>query len=234
MDPLRELAKSKLKGKKVITIMSSKGGVGKSVVSALLSLSLISSVTLIDMDIHSMGIAKLFGIENRNLEVSKEGIVPIKIRNVNLISLASIVRDRYVILPGRNQSNVMRELIAYSIINSDYVVFDLPPGLGDEVLVLEELTDFKPVVVTTPSKVSVKVVKNLIEYMNERGKKSLVVVNMSYFNCHGERVYPFGYYDGEVNLPIDPNIEEYIGKIHEYYGEVKKVIEKELIPKLVF
>ncbi|WP_029366510.1 P-loop NTPase [Saccharolobus islandicus] len=234
VEPLLELAKGKLKGKKVIAVMSSKGGVGKSVVSALLSLSLVPSATLIDLDIHSMGIAKLFSVENRSLEVSKEGIVPIKIGNVNLISLAGIVRDRYVILPGRNQSNVMKELIAYSIINSDYVVFDLPPGLGDEVLVLEELTDFKPVTVTTPSKIAIKVVKNLIEYLNERGKKSLIVVNMSYFNCHGKREYPFGYKDGDVNLPIDPNLEEYIGKIHEYNGDVKKVIEKELIPKLVF
>ena len=228
MEPLRELAKDKLKGKKVVAVMSAKGGVGKSVISALLSLSLPSTVTLIDLDIHTMAIAKLFGVENKELEVDKEGIQPIKIKNVGLISLAGIVRDRYVLLPGKNQSNVMKELVAYSAIKSDYVVFDLPPGLGDEILVLEELTDFKPVVVTTPSKVSLKVVNYLLDYLKERGKKPTVIVNMSYFNCGNEKVKPFGDYQGDINLPIDPTLEDYIGRIQEYEGEVKKVLRENL------
>ena len=228
MEPLRELAKDKLKGKKVIAVMSAKGGVGKSVISALLSLSLPSSVTLIDLDIHTMAIAKLFGVENKELEVNKEGIQPINIKSVGLISLAGIVKDKYVLLPGRNQSNVMKELVAYSAIKSEYVVFDLPPGLGDEILVLEELTDFKPVVVTTPSKVSVKVVNYLLDYLKERGKKPTAIVNMSYFNCGNERVRPFGDFQGDINLPIDPSLEDYIGRIQEYEGEVKNVLRENL------
>jgi len=228
MEPLRELAKDKLKGKKVIAVMSAKGGVGKSVISALLSLSLPSSVTLIDLDIHTMAIAKLFGVENKELEVNKEGIQPINIKNVGLISLAGIVRDKYVLLPGRNQSNVMKELVAYSAIKSDYIVFDLPPGLGDEILVLEELTDFEPVVVTTPSKVSVKVVNYLLDYLKEREKKPTVIVNMSYFNCGEERVRPFGNFQGDINLPIDPSLEDYIGRIQEYEGEIKNVLRENL------
>jgi len=228
MEPLRELAKDRLKNKRVIAVMSAKGGVGKSVIASLLSLSLPSSVTLIDLDIHTMAIAKLFGIENKELEVNKEGIQPINIKNVNLISLAGIVRDRYVLLPGRNQSNVMEELIAYSAIKTDYVVFDLPPGLGDEILVLEELTDFKPVVVTIPSKVSVKVVNYLLDYLKEREKKPTVIVNMSYFNCGNERVKPFGNLQGDINLPIDPSLEDYIGRIQEYEGEIKNVLRENL------
>jgi len=228
MEPLRELAKDKLKGKKVVAVMSAKGGVGKSVISALLSLSLPSSVTLIDLDIHTMAIAKLFGVENKELEVNKEGIQPMNIKNVGLISLAGIVRDKYVLLSGRNQSNVMKELVAYSAIKSAYVVFDLPPGLGDEILVLEELTDFKPVVVTTPSKVSVKVVNYLLDYLREREKKPTVIVNMSYFNCGNEKVRPFGDFQRDINLPIDPSLEDYIGRIQEYEGEVKNVLRENL------
>lgn len=228
MEPLRELAKDKLKGKKAIGVMSAKGGVGKSVISALLSLSLPSSVTLIDLDIHTMAIAKLFGVENKELEVNKEGIQPMNIKNVGLISLAGIVRDKYVLLPGRNQSNVMKELIAYSAIKSEYVVFDLPPGLGDEILVLEELTDFKPVVVTTPSKVSVKVVNYLLDYLKEKGKKPTVIVNMSYFKCGEEKVRPFGDFQGDINLPIDSSLEDYIGRIQDYEGEIKNVLKENL------
>lgn len=231
MEPLRELAKEKLKGRKVIAVMSSKGGVGKSVVSSLISLSL-PSTTLVDLDIHTMAIPKLFGVEDKVHEVTKEGIEPIKVGNVNIISLSGIVRDKYVILPGRNQGNVMKELIAYSHVETDYVVFDLPPGLGDEILVLEEITDFKPVIVTTPSKVSVKVVKYLQDYLKEKGKEPVTVVNMAYFKCDDKVVKPFGDFNGDVLLPIDPEIENYVGRIQEYEGEVKRVIKESLLPFL--
>lgn len=102
---------------------------------------------------------------------------------MNLVSLSGVVRGgKYVILPGGNQSSVMEELLAYSSIVTDYVVIDMPPGLGDEVLVLERLTDFQPVVVTTPSKVSLKVVNHLLSYLKERGKEKVyVIINMAYF-----------------------------------------------------
>ena len=227
MEPLRELGKEKLKGKKVIAVMSSKGGVGKSVISALLSLSL-PSVTLIDLDIHTMAIAKLFGVEGLTHEVGKEGIRPFRINNVNLVSLSGVVRGgKYVILPGGNQSSVMEELLAYSSIVTDYVVIDMPPGLGDEVLVLERLTDFQPVVVTTPSKVSLKVVNHLLSYLKERGKEKVyVIVNMAYFKCGNEIIRPFGEFKGDLELPIDPAIEDYVGRIYEYHGEIRSKIEE--------
>jgi Mrp family chromosome partitioning ATPase len=227
LEPLRELGKEKLKGKKVLAVMSSKGGVGKSVISALLSLSL-PSVTLIDLDIHTMAIAKLFGVEGLTHEVGKEGIRPFRINNVNLVSLSGVVRGgKYVILPGVNQSSVMEELLAYSSIVTDYVVIDMPPGLGDEVLVLERLTDFQPVVVTTPSKVSLKVVNHLLSYLKERGKEKVyVIVNMAYFKCGNEIIRPFGEFKGDLELPIDPAIEDYVGRIHEYHGEVRSKIEE--------
>lgn len=239
MEPLEVLAKSKLSGKKSIAVMSAKGGVGKSLISALLSLAISSSnpTTLIDLDIHTMAVTKLFGLENKLHEVTKRGIEPFTIGNLGVISLGGVVKDKYVILPGSNNRSVMESLIAYSVIN-DVVLFDLPPGLGDEVLLLEHLTDFVPVVVTTPSKVSVKVVEYLVRYLTEKGKRPHLVVNMAYYDCEGgKKVRPFGderavnelvkkYGLEYTELPIDPLLEDYIGRIDKYDGVVKqKVIE---------
>jgi len=204
--------------------MSAKGGVGKSVISSLIALSL-PKATLIDLDVHAMAIPKLFGLEGRLHEVTSKGIEPFRVKNVAIVSLSGIVKDRFVVLPGNNVAPTMESLIAFSDIDTDYVVFDLPPGLGDEVLVLERVTDFVPVVVTTPSRVSRKVVDHLLKYLEERGKRAKVLVNMAYMECDGKTVKPFGDYEG-FGLPLDPDLENYVGRIQDYEGPVRaKVAE---------
>jgi Mrp family chromosome partitioning ATPase len=218
--PLRELARSRLAGRKVIAVMSTKGGVGKSVVASLIALSLPSS-TVIDLDLHGMAIPKLFGLDGKMHEVGKDGIEPFKVNNVELVSLSGVVGNKYVILPGRNAASVMEELIAYSKIGSKYVVVDMPPGLGDEVLVLEEVADFVPVVVTTPSKVSQKVVDYVVGYLRDRGKRPYLVVNMAYVRCGDQVLRLWGEAEGDLELPIDPSLESYVGKIQDYEGELR-------------
>ncbi|ARM75286.1 ATP-binding protein [Acidianus manzaensis] len=225
--------------------MSAKGGVGKSIFSAIFSLVLSEKedVTLIDMDIHTMASSKLFGFEGKLHEVSKNGIEPFNIGRLNLISLSGVVKNNYVILPGGNQSSVMESLISFSNLKGN-VVFDMPPGLGDELLVLEKLANnYSPLVVTTPSKVSIKVVKYLLDYIEkEKGKKNVsLVVNMAYFNCDDKIVKPFGSvnydelkyegysFDKIVEIPIDPKIEDYIGRIQDYSGEIKEKIKNDFL-----
>ncbi|MFP3261101.1 MAG: hypothetical protein RXQ22_09595 [Sulfolobus sp.] len=115
----------------------------------------------------------------------------------------------------------MESLIAYSHIDTNTVLFDLPPGPGDEILVLERITDFTPIVVTTPSKISKKVVGYLTRYLIERGKEPNILVNLAYIECVGKVVKPFGEYEG-FGLPIDPNLEDYIGRIQGYEGIIKE------------
>ncbi|AEE93110.1 chromosome partitioning ATPase [Acidianus hospitalis W1] len=224
MEPLRQLAKDKLSGKRVYAVMSAKGGVGKSVISSLLALT-IGNTTLIDLDIHTMAIPKLFGLEGKLHKVTKNGIEPFEVKTTKIVSLSGIVKDNYVILPGGNQSSIMESLIAYSHIDTNTVLFDLPPGLGDEILVLERITDFTPIVVTTPSKISKKVVGYLTRYLIERGKEPKILVNLAYIECGGKVVKPFGEYEG-FGLPIDPNLEDYIGRIQDYEGIIKEKLKE--------
>lgn len=235
MKPLRTLAAGKLKGKLAIAVMSSKGGVGKSVVSALLAnvMSARVKTLLLDLDVHTMASAKLFGLEGRVHQVSKRGLEPFPFGDkLGVITLSGVVKDRWVLLPGANQALTMESLLAYSDMEGwDAVIFDLPPGLGDEVLVLGRVSDYLPLVVTSPSKVSVKVVEYLLKFLSETGKRPALTVNMAYYQCQGQVVRPFG--DGRalkelterygvpmVELPIDPELEEFVGRIQEYDGPV--------------
>jgi Mrp family chromosome partitioning ATPase len=185
----------------------------------------IGNTTLIDLDIHTMAIPKLFGLEGKLHKVTKNCIEPLEVKTTKIVSLSGIVKDNYVILPGENQSSIMESLIAYSHIDTNTVLFDLPPGPGDEILVLERITDFTPIVVTTPSKISKKVVGYLTRYLIERGKEPNILVNLAYIECVGKVVKPFGEYES-IGLPIDPNLEDYIGRIQDYEGIIKEKLKE--------
>lgn len=235
MRPITILAREKLQTKRVIAVMSAKGGVGKSLISALLA-SLYSKkkkTILIDLDIHGMSSTKLFGIENKLHEITKNGIVPFYIQNLGIITLSGIVKDRYVVLPGSNRGNVMESLISYSdLSDAEYVIFDMPPGLSDEILILNRVSKYNPIVVTTPSKVSTKTVEHLIQFLRDiKIIPKYMIINMAYINCGNNIIRPFGdnmhtkelakkYDINLIELPIDPEIENFVGKIYEYNGEL--------------
>ncbi|MGC8583843.1 MAG: P-loop NTPase [Thermoproteus sp.] len=237
MRPLLELAREKLRRRKVIAVMSGKGGVGKSVVAALLALARPGSA-LVDLDLGGMSAPKLFGVAGRLHEVGKEGIEPLEAGGVKLFSLGGIVGDRYVVLPGYGQAGAVEALLAFAKIDSDIVVVDMPPGMGEELLALGRAADYLPVVVTTPSKASYKVVRQLVDYLAEAGKRpAALVLNMAYLDCGGSRLYPFGRGDearrlGEAvgapvyEVPVDPSLEDYVGRIHEYRGPVADAVRK--------
>ncbi|MCU7787561.1 P-loop NTPase [Pyrobaculum sp. 3827-6] len=243
MRPLLELARERLKGRKVIAVMSGKGGVGKSVVAAMLALNK-PGAALVDLDLSGMAVPKLFGVVGRLHEVSKDGIEPLVAGGLKLFSLGGVVGDRYVILPGYGQAGAVEALLAFAKLDgAEAVVVDMPPGMGEELLALGRVADFTPVVVTTPSKAAVGVVRHLIDYLAEMRKKpAAIVLNMAYVECGGAKVYPFGRGDGAAELaqrhgipvyevPIDPELENYVGRIYEYKGPVAQAL-RQLADKL--
>jgi ATP-binding protein involved in chromosome partitioning len=241
MIPTTELARKRLRGRRVIAVSSGKGGVGKSLVAALLSLSTSGSrrTVLIDLDIHGMAMPRLFGLVGRTHEVSREGIKPIQVsNNLGIVSLGNIVGDRYVVLPGANEGEVIESLMAYTDYgDAELVVIDMPPGLSDELLVLGRICGYEPYVVTTPSRQSIGVVKHLLDYMSESGiRVNTLVVNMSFMECNGKRIRPFGEPNWArriaeeyaipriIELPMDPSVEEYVGSIQNYRGNLLNLL----------
>lgn len=235
-DPRVALAKDRFKGKKVVVVASGKGGVGKSVVAAGLAraLSARRAVGLLDLDVHGPSIPRIFNVVGMH-EVDRNGIKPFKLGSLEIVSLACLVGDKPLLVPGVHKEGVASSLLAYSNFSSDLVVVDLPPGLSDELLVLSRAFNYVAVPVTTPSKLSTEVVRSLMKYLRRLGVPTpLLISNMSYVRCCGkvERLYggsenlaklagEFGI-DKIVELPYDFELERYLseGKFLEYRGEL--------------
>lgn len=233
MRPLLELARKRLSGRNIIAVMSGKGGVGKSVVASILAMAL-PSTALIDLDIFGTSIPKLFGIQGLH-RVGREGIEPFQIAGIKLFSLGGIAGDRYVVLPGSSQAGVVEALLAFAHLGDAVnVVIDMPPGMGEELLTLARVASFKPVVVTTPSNVSLRVAMYLIQYLGEMGlRPRAAVINMARLGD----LTPFGdpqaavemlapHVDIVVEAPLDPGLESYMGRLDRYRGPVYMVLEK--------
>ncbi|MDI9611371.1 MAG: P-loop NTPase [Archaeoglobales archaeon] len=242
MNPILEMAKSRFKAKKVIAVMSAKGGVGKSTIASLIALNLSErqKTALIDLDIYGNSTLKLFGI-NKLHEVSKEGIEPFLVGNLSIYSIGGLVGDHYVVLPGKDEGNVVESLLGLANVKEDLVVIDTPPGMGEELLTLSRVLNPEIYLVTLPSKLSLKIVKHMLDYLLELGlKPKMILANMSFLDTANGRIYPFGElepvkelgeeFDIRVEcLPFDPSIEEFVGRIQDYNGVLKEELARFLI-----
>jgi len=228
--------------KHVVAVMSGKGGVGKSSVSALLASALKARdlrVGVLDADITGPSIPKLFGATARPM-MGPHGIEPVtsktgvRLMSINLLLEAS---DQPVIWRGPLISRVIEQFwsdIAWG--NLDFLILDLPPGTSDAALtVAQSLPLHGVVLVTSPQELAGMVVRKAAG-MVEQLRIPLIglVENMSYLVCEhcGEKLHPFGESrtaataeaigtDVIAQLPIDAGLAERCdaGEVEAYQGE---------------
>jgi ATP-binding protein involved in chromosome partitioning len=215
-----------------IGVLSSKGGVGKSFVTATLAMALALKgrrVAVLDADIHGPSIPKMMGLPTGMGLLAKpdgsiipaEGPLGIKVVSVGLMLPSE---ETPLIWRGPLKTSAIRELLAFTDWGElDYLLIDLPPGTGDEQLTIAQLipklTGF--LLVTIPSEVSKVVVKKAAAFARRLNVPLIgIIENMAYFVCpDGSKHYIFGKgaakeiasefgipYLGEV--PIDPKIRE--------------------------
>jgi Mrp family chromosome partitioning ATPase len=211
----------------IIAIMSGKGGVGKSLVSALTAMALKRQgyeVGILDADITGPSIPKMFGITTRP-GGSETGILPVS--SSTGIQLMSI----NLLLPNQDDAVIWRgPLIGKAITQFweetlwgklDYLIVDLPPGTADAPLtVLQTLPVSGIIIVFTPQDLTAMVVRKAVD-MAKQMKKNIVgvVENMSYLYVAeiDKKVELFGRSRGEEmagaagapllgQLPIDPEL----------------------------
>lgn len=194
--------------KNVIAVMSGKGGVGKSTISALLAVALRQkgmNVGLLDADITGPSLPKAFGIRDYKPFPSPYGIMPaltksgIKLVSVNLF-LAS--EDDPVIWRGPLLAGAVKQFWEETDWRDlDYMIVDLPPGTGDVPLtVLQTLPVSGIVVVASPQELATMVVKKSIKMARAVGSPILgLIENMSALVCPhcGEMIDLFGTAGGE-------------------------------------
>jgi ATP-binding protein involved in chromosome partitioning len=180
--------------KNIIAVVSGKGGVGKSTVSANLALALAqggAKVGLMDADIYGPSVPIMFGVRGeRPLMVQVDGkdkIVPIEKYGLKLISIGLLVDEKSaVVWRGPMASSAIRQFVTdVHWGDLDYLVLDMPPGTGDIHLTLVQTVPITgAVVVTTPQEVALADAKKAIAMFGQAQIKVPIiglVENMAWF-----------------------------------------------------
>lgn len=172
-----------------IAVFSGKGGVGKTTVSVNLAYSLQSekySTGILDADITGPNVPKMLGI-NEEIIVLNEKIIPFERQGVKVVSMASIIhKGQPVLWRGPMRSKAINQFLKDVEWNElDFLIADLPPGTGDEILtVAMEMKPDYAVIVTTPQEVSVIDAERAINMAKHLNIPLIgVVENMSGFVC---------------------------------------------------
>ncbi len=188
--------------KKVIGVVSGKGGVGKSLVTGMLA-TLFSKkgykTAVMDADITGPSIPKMFGINGR-AKGTQEGILPaeskggIEIMSVNL--LLENPSDP-VIWRGPVIAGVVKQFWTDVIWGDvDYMFVDMPPGTGDVPLtVFQSIPLDGIVIVSSPQDLVAMIVNKAVSMANVMNIPIVgVVENMSYVECPdcGKKIYLYG------------------------------------------
>jgi ATP-binding protein involved in chromosome partitioning len=178
-----------------IIVLSGKGGVGKSTVTANLGIALArrghaGRVGILDADITGPSIPKMLGVRGQKLDVGLPGVFPvIGPLNTRIVSMDFLLPsdETPVIWRGPLKSMAIRQFLAEVVWGDlDFLLVDLPPGTGDEALtVMQSIPNIGGVVIVTiPSEVSQVVVKKAVTFTRQLGAPVLgIVENMSGFVC---------------------------------------------------
>lgn len=199
----------------IIAVVSGKGGVGKSTVSANLALALAeggASVGLMDADIYGPSVPIMFGVRGERpmmKEVNGKGmIVPLEKFGIKLMSIGLLVDEKNaVVWRGPMASSAIRQFVTdVDWGELDYLVIDMPPGTGDIHLTLMQTVPVTGVViVTTPQNVALADAKKGIAMFGQAQINVPIiglVENMAYFTpaeLPDNKYYLFGK-DGGKNL----------------------------------
>ena len=188
--------------KKVIAVVSGKGGVGKSLVTSLLAVNMNRAgkhSAILDADITGPSIPKLFGIHEKALG-NEDGILPCKSKTgIDIMSINLLLENDTdpVVWRGPIIAGTVKQFYTDVIWRDvDFMFVDMPPGTGDVPLtVFQSLPIAGIVVVTSPQDLVSMIGEKAVNMARMMNVPVLgIVENMSYYECPhcGERSEIFG------------------------------------------
>ena len=188
--------------KKVIAVVSGKGGVGKSSVSAMLAVLMNRKgykTAILDADITGPSIPKLFGLKER-IQGDEMGMFPVRSKTgISVVSTNLLLPDETtpVIWRGSIIAGTVTQFWTDTVWGDvDYMFVDMPPGTGDVPLtVFQSLPVDGIVIVTSPQDLVSMIVAKAVNMANRMNVPILgLIENYSYLNCPdcGKRIELFG------------------------------------------
>ena len=188
--------------KKVIAVMSGKGGVGKSLVTSLMAVLTQRNqkqAAILDADITGPSILKMFGVRDKAMGCD-EGILPAESRTgVKMMSINLLLENDTdpVVWRGSLISGTVKQFwtdVVWGEVDTMYV--DMPPGTGDVPLtVFQSLPVDGIIVVTSPQELVGMIVGKAVNMAKMMNIPVLgIVENMSWVACPdcGRKIFPFG------------------------------------------
>ncbi len=216
-DPRLEAVSERLKEVgEVVVFASSKGGVGKTLLSVSTSLLLGRrgvSTGLLDLDVTNPTAHLVMGIDiARARPIEERGVVPPEVYGVKFMSPVFFTQGRAAPLRGEYISSAIREVLSMTRWTGvGVLVVDTPPGMSDELLeLLTYVRKFRAVVVTTPSVLALESAARLGEVLGPRVEA--LVINM--YTGGEPRVWRsanLGRPAPVYTLPYDREVEESVG-----------------------
>lgn len=238
---------------KVYGIVSGKGGVGKSMVTSQLAVTMRRrgyQVGILDADITGPSIPKAFGIHDRAMGTENALIPSVSKTGIQVMSINLLLENETdpVIWRGPVISGVVQQFWTDVLWNCDYLFVDMPPGTGDVSLsVFQSIPLDGIIIVASPQDLVGMVVEKAVK-MAEMMYVPIVglVENMSYAACPdcGKKIYLFG--EGKTaqaaaahslpllaEMPIDPALASLTdaGSIEDFQGDWLKTVADRLAEK---
>ena len=229
--------------KKVIGVVSGKGGVGKSSITSLLAVLKQRQgyqVAVLDGDITGPSIAKTFGVEGTQIYSNGKEIIPaVSTQGTKIMSTNLLLENAEdpVVWRGPILAGMIKQFwsdVQWGEV--DYMFVDMPPGTGDVPLtIFQSLPLDGIVIVTSPQELVSMIVSKAVNMAKQMNIPILgIVENMSYVECPdcGHKIYVFGHshlkdvadkYDLNIlgQLPLDSELTKLsdMGAIEEYQSE---------------
>lgn len=239
--------------KNVIAVMSGKGGVGKSTVTAILAKELRKlgySVGIMDADITGPSIPRLMDIKDKRSTTDGQYFMPVTTKEgIKVISLNTV-------LPNEEEAVVWRGPVIASAVmqfwnevvwdDLDYLLIDMPPGTGDVPLTVMKSIPLKGVVMVSIPQDMVSMIVSKAINMTKKLKVEVLglIQNMSYINCDNcnHKIYLSDEEDKEIlekmevellgELPMTREIGKLSRGQELYTGEIFSNIAKRVVEKI--
>lgn len=226
---------------KVIGVVSGKGGVGKSMVTSLLSVNMRRrdyKTAILDADITGPSIPKAFGLTQKAM-ANEFGILPVQTKTgIDVMSINLLLENDTdpVVWRGPVIGGTVKQFWTDVIWDTEYMFIDMPPGTGDVPLtVFQSIPVDGIVIVTSPQELVSMIVAKAVKMAQLMNIPIIgIVENMSYFECPdcGKKHSIFG--DSHIEeiaaahgisnisrLPVNPKVASGVdaGLIELYEGD---------------